>query len=171
MRISLALFLAGTLVLAGCGGWRDSRVNPGNWFGKSKSVPVATEVAEETNPLIPERQGKSIFARKEAEDLSVLVAEISALRVEPTPTGAIIYATGVAERQGAHELQLRRLDDSPAGTLEYSFNVLYPEAQTATGSIHSRTVHAAVTLSEQDMAGIRLIRVNGATNARDTRRK
>lgn len=172
MRKTLALFLAGTLILAGCGGWRDSRVNPGNWFGKSNSVAVATDSdATDVNPLLPERQGKSILAREEPEDLSVLVAEISALKVEPTPTGAIIYATGVAERQGAHEVQLRPALDSPAGTLEFTFNVVYPEGATAKGSVHSRSVHAAVTLSDQDLAGIRTIRVNGANNARDSRRK
>lgn len=171
MRKPLALILAGSLVLAGCGGWRDSRVNPTNWFGKSRSVPVAAEVGEEVNPLIPEKQRRGIFAPKETEDTSVLVGEISALRIEPTPTGAIVRATGVAERQGAHKLELRQVSDSAAGTLEFDFRVLYPDATTPTGSIHSRTIHAAVTLSKQDLAGIRVIRVSGATNARDSRRR
>lgn len=172
MRKSLALFLAGTLILAGCGGWRDSRANPGNWFGKSRSAPVAVEVADDVNPLIPSPgEGKSIFAREEAEDLSVLVAEISALKIEPTPTGAIIYVTGVADRQGAHHLELRLVEGSAPDTLEFTFNTLYPDDATETGSIHSRTVHAAATVSDQDMAGIRTIRVSGANNARDSRRK
>ncbi|MGR3622460.1 hypothetical protein [Pseudophaeobacter sp.] len=171
MRKSLALFLAATLVLSSCGGWRDSRINPGNWFGKSRSTPVEATTAEEVNPLIPEREGKSIFARAEEEDLSVPAAQISELRVEPTPTGAIIYATAIAERQGAHELELRLVPDTAPNTLEYTFHLLYPEAPTPVGSEHSRTVRAAVTLSDQSLQGIRLIRVSGSQNARETRRR
>ncbi len=171
MRKSLALILAGTLVLAGCGGWRDSRGNPGNWFGNSKTAPVPGSADPNVNTLIPQRRAKSIFARAEKEDLSVPVAQISQLRVEPTQTGAIIHVTAIAERQGAYKIDLRRLPDAEAGTLEYTFMVLYPEAATATGTPHSRTVQAAVTVSDQDMQGIRLIRVSGAENARETRRR
>ena len=171
MRKSLALILAGTLILAGCGGWSDSRINPGNWFGKSRSAPVAVAGAEATNPLLPEEGRKSIFARAEKEDLSVPVATISELRVEPTPNGAIIYATGIASRQGAHELELRLVPDTAEDTLEYTFHVLYPVDPTPAGNEHSRTLRAAVTISEQNLRGIRTIRVSGAENARETRRR
>ena len=172
MRKSLALFLAATLVLSNCGGWRDSRVNPTNWFGKSKSAPVESATdEEEVNPLIPEQQTKGIFARAAEEDFSEPVTQISELRVEPTPTGAIIYATAIADRQGAHDVELRRVDDTEADTLEYVFRVVYPEAATPVGSEHSRTVRAAVTLSEQTLRPIRVIRVTGAANQRETRRR
>lgn len=171
MRKSLVLILAGTLILSGCGGWRDSRINPGNWFGKSRSAPIAeTTATEVVNPLIPQERRKSIFARAEKEDLSVPVATISDLRVEPTPNGAIIYATAIASRQGAYEVELRQEPDAAEDTLEYTLRVVYPEASTPSGSVHSRTVQAAVTLSEQDLRGIRTIRVNGTENARETRR-
>jgi hypothetical protein len=172
MRKSLALIMAGTLVLAGCGGWSESRINPGNWFGKSRSAPVAAAGdAKEINPLIPDKGRKSIFARAEEEDLSVPVARISELRVEPTPNGAIIYASGIASRQGAHELELRQVPDTAEDTLEYTFQVLYPVDPTPAGSEHSRTVRAAVTISEQSLRGIRTIRVSGSENARETRRR
>lgn len=172
MRKSLALILAGTLILSGCGGWRESRINPGNWFGKSRSAPVAVATeSEPTNPLLAEEGRKSIFARAEKEDLSVPVAKISELRVEPTPTGAIIYASGIASRQGAHEVELRQVPTTAENTLEYTLHVLYPVSATPAGSEHSRTIQAAVTLSEQDLRGIRTIRVSGAENARETRRR
>lgn len=171
MRKSLALILAGTLIVAGCGGWRDSRINPGNWFGKSRPAPVAEANAEAANPLIPDKGRKSIFARADKEDLSVPVAQISELRVEPTPNGAIIYASGIASRQGAHEVELRPVSEAAEGTLEYTFNVLYPVAPTPAGSAHSRAVRAAVSVSEQELRGIRTIRVSGAENARETRRR
>ncbi|KPD12444.1 hypothetical protein [Phaeobacter sp. 11ANDIMAR09] len=172
MRKSLALLLTGTLVLAGCGGWSESRINPGNWFGKSRSTPVAAaSEAETVNPLLPDKGRKSIFARAEKEDLAVPVSTISELRVEPTPNGAIIYASGIASRQGAHELELRRLPDTAEDTLEYTFHVLYPVGPTPAGSEHSRTVRAAVSVTEQSLRGIRTIRVSGAENARETRRR
>jgi len=171
MRKSLALILAGTLIVAGCGGWRDSRVNPGNWFGKSSSAPVTVADTEVTNPLLPDQGRKSIFARADEEDLSVPVATISDLRIEPTPNGAIIHATGIASRQGAHEVELRLVPEAAENTLEYTLHVLYPVDPTPSGSAHSRTVQAAVTISEQSLRGIRTIRVSGAENARETRRR
>ncbi|MFT6459329.1 MAG: hypothetical protein ACJARR_003231 [Pseudophaeobacter arcticus] len=172
MRKSLALILAGTLILAGCGGWRESRINPGNWFGKSRSAPVTVAAeGEPTNPLLAEEGRKSIFARPDKEDLSVPVAKISELRVEPTPNGAIIYASGIASRQGAHKVELRPVADAADNTLEYTLHVLYPVDPTPAGSEHSRTIQAAVTVSEQSLRGIRTIRVSGAENARETRRR
>ncbi|WP_417699144.1 hypothetical protein [Pseudophaeobacter sp.] len=171
MRKPLALLMAGSLLLAGCGGWSDSRINPGNWFGKSKSTPVATAASGDVNPLIPEKTGLGIFDRPEEEDISLPARQISELRVEPTPNGAIIYATAIAARQGGYDLALKRVPDTAADTLEYTFNVVYPEAGTPTGNEHSRTLRAAVTLSEQDLRGIRTIRVSGAENARETRRR
>ncbi|MEP2717518.1 hypothetical protein [Pseudophaeobacter sp.] len=123
------------------------------------------------NPLIPENGGKSIFARPDPEDLSIPARQISELRVEPTPNGAIIYATAIAARQGAHDLELRRVPDTDPDVLEYTFRVVYPVAATPSGSEHSRTVQAAVTVSKQFLREVRIIRVIGAENQRETRRR
>ncbi len=99
MQKPLTVLLVASLLLAGCGGWSESRLNPGNWFGKSRPAPVAA--AEEVNPLIP-KSSKGIFSRPEREDVTVPIAEVTELRVDPTTTGAIIYAEGVAARQGPY---------------------------------------------------------------------
>ena len=62
MRKTLPLLLAATLVLTACAGIRDSRVNPFNWFGQSRSERI--EPAANTNPLIP--RGGGLFARARA---------------------------------------------------------------------------------------------------------
>ncbi|ANP38763.1 MULTISPECIES: hypothetical protein [Rhodobacterales] len=169
MRKPLSLLLASAIVLAGCGGWRDSRINPSNWFGSSRvaEAPVDGDV----NPLIPEKVGNGLLDKPEAEDRSVLIAEVSELRIEKTPTGAIVYATGVASRLGAFDVEMRPVPNDDPAVLEYDFRVVYPEDATAVGSAFSRTLRAAVSLGRQDLAGIRTIRVNGSGNARESRRR
>ncbi|KIC21275.1 hypothetical protein [Leisingera sp. ANG-Vp] len=169
MNKPLAITLASALVLAGCG-WKDSRLNPSNWFGSSE--PAAVEPAANTNPLLPQdSNARGIFARPEPEDVTVLISRISDLRIERTAAGAIIYATAIASRQGAYNVELRPVELPEDGVLAYDFRVVYPEFQTPTGSEFSRTVHAARTVTEQDLEGIRTVRVNGTENARESRRR
>ena len=102
MRKSLILLVVASLVLASCG-WRDSRVNPRNWFGRSKEV-AAAPAPEQVNPLIPKSRG--VFSKPIRPDTSVPVARVTELRVEQTNSGAIIYASGIAARQGAYGARL-----------------------------------------------------------------
>ncbi|OED47893.1 hypothetical protein [Leisingera sp. S232] len=169
MQKPLALTLACALVLSACG-WRDSRLNPSNWFGSSE--PAEIEVTEAVNPLLPqESNARGIFAKKPPKDKSVLVSQIADLRIERTSTGAIIRAVGIAERQGAFQVELRPVEEPGEGILAYDFRIVYPEQPTITGSEFSRTLHAARTLSNQDLQDIQLVRVNGETNARESRRR
>ena len=171
MRISLAILLVASLVVASCG-WRDSRVNPRNWFGKSREVATETEQVE-VNPLIPNRR-RGVFARPEKVDLSVPVATITELTVERTNTGAIIVATGIAERQGAYDVRL--VPDSESltpedGVLSFTFRTLYPRRGSAVGSEFSRTVRDGYSIATGDLEGVRTIRVKAAQNAMETRRR
>lgn len=169
MRRPLTLLLAGSILLAGCGGWRDSRINPTNWFGRSERI--AEPEDSTANPLIPEKTGKGVFRKSEAEDKSVLVTEVTELRIEKTPVGAIVYATAIAQRQGAYDVELRPVPNDDPAVLEYDFRVIYPQQATAAGSPFSRTLRAAASESTKDLEKVRVIRVNGATNARESRRR
>ncbi|MFC3616628.1 hypothetical protein ACFORG_23040 [Lutimaribacter marinistellae] len=172
MRIAFTGLLMATFALSSCGGWSDSRVNPSNWFGGSSEVPVDTvPVSAETNPLIPQSTGTNLLRRPEAEDRSQPIMNVTELEVAQTPSGAIIRATGVALRQGAFNAELRLDPTAAEGTLAYTFRVVYPEDPTPQGTQNSRTIRAAVTLSRQSLAGISTIRVSGAQNARETRRR
>jgi hypothetical protein len=176
MKKSLILLLAATLVVASCGAWRGSRVNPKNWFGGSESTPVAQEAPEAVNPLIPKKAGLNFFGGPddEEEDNSVLAETITELSVEQTPVGAIIHATALTKRQGAYQARLRLEEDPDAaeeGVLAYTFRVLYPATQTPVGPERTRLVHAAASVTHQELAAIRTIRVTGATNRRESRRR
>ena len=173
MRKPLMLLLATSLFLTACG-WRDARLNPRNWFGKGQTV--AVEAVKQTNPLIPQRS--ALRRKKKAVDTSVAIATITELRIDQTPTGAIILATGIAARQGGFGAELR-LDeddgnsdpDAASDVLSYTFRITYPGPLTATGTAHTRTISVAQSLSKFDLLNIRLIRVQGAQNAIESRRR
>lgn len=127
----------------------------------------------ETNPLIPPKRA-GILARPEAEDRSVPIANIADMRIDPTPSGAIVNVTGIANRQGAFDAELRLSrseEDEKNGVLSYTFFVTYPETPTPQGSERSRTINQAISLSNQDLERVRLIRVVGQQNARESRRR
>lgn len=172
-RHAIGALLLGSLTLSACGGWRDSRVNPRNWFGSSEETAVATP-EEYVNPLIPveEERARIRVGRKE-KDVEIPaepITEIADLRIDRTTSGAIVVATGVAKRQGAFEAKLVPVEDAEGSTLTYTFEVSYPEEPTYKGNAATRTIRAAVNLSNQDLRGVTTIRVEGETNARESRR-
>lgn len=173
MRIPLMMLLAASFFLVACGGWRDARVNPRNWFGNSRSVEVQIPAdARPTNPLIPQRSG--VASRPDPIDTSVEITAVTELQINQTTTGAILLVTGIAERQGAFDAELR-IDpvdvENPSDVLAFTFRVVYPQDPTAAGTEHTRTIHVAHSLSNQDLRGIRLIRVRGAQNIMESRRR
>ena len=173
MRISIAALLVTGITLSGCSGWQGSRANPSNWFSKSQTADAASDASSgEVNALIPDDEGSGLFSSSSGpeEDFSVAIAQVTELKIEKTPSGAIIYATGLASRQGAYEVRLSRNEDSDGASLDYSFRVVYPEQATPIGSENSRILRVAVSLTHQDLAGIKLIRVSSESNARETRR-
>lgn len=156
--------------MSSCGVIRDSKVNPRNWFGRSDEIRREVE-AETVNPLIPVEDKVDLVRKAEEEETRVLLDAVTEMRVERTPTGAIIYATGLPARQGAFDVALRPNEDAEDGVLELEFVVNYPEFATQRGSEFSRTVRAAYSLSNGDLRDVRLIRVLAAENARETRRQ
>ncbi|MDK3074163.1 hypothetical protein QO034_13670 [Sedimentitalea sp. JM2-8] len=171
MKTNVIVLTAASLALSACG-WRDSSLNPGNWFGSSE--PVQSVAADgSVNALIPPERG-GLLRRPEAADLSVPIASVTKLQIDPTPSGAIILAEGVASRQGAFAAELRPVNPelvSDDGILELDFRVAYPPWETPVGDQRSRTVVDAYTLSRQDLSAVRLVRVRGAQNALESRRR
>lgn len=173
MQKPLTVLLVASLLLAGCGGWRDSRINPTNWFGNSRSQPVEAAAADDANPLVPSRR-RGVFSRTPRADISVPIATISELRVEPTADGAIVYAAGIATRQGPYQVELRPVttdEEAENGVMSFSFRVVYPEDATPVGTELSRTVHVAHSLSRQEIRNVRMVRVAGRENLREVRRR
>ncbi len=172
MRVTvISGFILTATILTACNSWRNSSVNPSNWFGGSEEVAVSATPAN-VNPLIPPARAN---ARPVSVYQGVLIETVSDLRVERDPTGAIILATGIATRQGAYEARLIPVieNDLPDenGVLTYTFEVLYPPDASPAGSEQTRRVSVARSVSLQTLEAVRLIRVVGATNARETRRR
>lgn len=137
--------------LAGCGGFRQSRLNPFNWFGRSEP--------RETIVLPDERQ-----------DARPLVETVLSMTVEPIPGGAIVRARGQTPTQGWWKAELVPLDIDEDGVLVYEFRLLPPVGQTDVNTPQSRQVDVAIYISDIRLDRVREIVVQGATNARSARR-
>jgi hypothetical protein len=148
-RPLLALCLCA--LIAGCGGFRDSRLNPANWFGRSEPR-------------------ETIVLPDESQDPRPLVETVLSMTVEPIPGGAIVRARGQTPTQGWWQAELVPLDLDDQGKLVYEFRIEPPLQVTATGTPQSRQVDVAIFISEIRLDGVREVVVQGATNARSARR-
>ena len=139
------------LALSGCGGARDSRLNPFNWFKKSEP--------RETIVLTSERN-----------DPRPLVEAVLSMSVEPMPGGAIVRATGLTPTQGWWSAELVPLPVDQDGVMVYEFRLLPPITKTDVNTPRSREVEVAIYISDFKLDGVREIVVQGSGNARTARR-
>lgn len=137
--------------LAACGGMRDSKLNPFNWFKKSepRELIVLEEAAGDGRPLIE---------------------AVLSLSVEPMPGGAIVRARGQTPTQGWWKAELVPLPLDESGALVYEFRLLPPITKTDVNTPRSREVDVAIYISDYKLEAVREIVVQGATNARVSRR-
>jgi hypothetical protein len=139
------------LGLAGCGGLRDSRLNPFNWFRKSEPRETIVLPGQEADP-----RG--------------LVEAVLDLKVEPIPGGAIVRARGQAPTQGYWQAELVPQPLTEGGTQVYEFRIFPPTARSDVNTPQSRQVDVAIYISDVKLENVREIVVQGATNARSSRR-
>lgn len=139
------------LLLIGCGGFRDSRLNPLNWFGRSE--PRETIVLPDA-----------------AADPRPLVENVLTMTVEPMPGGAIIRATGQTPTQGWWQAELVPQPLTEDGVLVFEFRLLPPITRTDVNTPRSRQVTVAQYISDIKLEAVREIVVQGANNARAARR-
>ena len=151
-RQILTIALTATLALTACAGIRSSKLNPLNWFGRSQVV----EVNEFGTPSIQEKRP--------------LVEQVLSMKIEATPYGAIVSATGLSSMQGYYDAELvaRPVDDK--GVLVYDFRLMPPPEQKPVGTQRTREVTAGAHLSKIKLEGIRQIVVQGASNALSSKR-
>ena len=145
MRL-IALTAAAALILTGCGGLGGSRLNPLNWFGGDREVRAAP--TERAAPDIP------------------LVDQIVSLQVDQGPGGAIVSTVGLPPTQGFWRAELVRVPDDDPSTYRMEFQILPPLTPQRQGTQPSREVLAGTFLSDQTLAGVRRIVVQGARNQR-----
>lgn len=171
MRRIAILLVVSSMVLSACSGWRDSRVNPSNWFGKSRSAPAPVATAENPNPLIPERTG--IFRKDKREVYEgTLLREVTDVVIERTSSGAIVRVTGMSSLQGAYDVRLTsETDGEPLdGVLTFSLKAVQPENQ-GVGTTSGRTVRVGRFVSNQVLERTSTVRIVADTNVRTTRRR
>lgn len=147
------------MVVAGCARVRDSRINPLNWFGNSESARSTAQVSAE--------------AAAEPTDPRPLVEEVTALRIDRTPEGAIITAVGLPPTQGFWDPELVRAsggDAAQSGGLVFEFRIERPLGQQQAGTAPSREVTVGQFISNQSLEGVRSITVQGRTTQRTVRR-
>ena len=173
MRPFVSVMLCGALFLGGCG-FGQSRLNPVNWFGSTQEESVQTATAEEINPLIPERSG--MFQRSRARVAvyqGTPVEAVSSLVIERVPGGAIIRASGIAASADVFDVQLTAANDEEPvdGVLTYRLEGVSPSPARVIGNARQREVIAARSLTDQQLAGVRTIRVEARTNAQSSRRR
>ncbi|MFN4129031.1 MAG: hypothetical protein ACK4GC_04345 [Paracoccaceae bacterium] len=151
MKRPVTAALVAVLVLTSCGGVRESRLNPFNWFGRSERVETLTPVAAKVDPRL-------------------LVADVVTLSIEPYSGGAIVRATGVMESQGWWQAELVEVKGDDPTHLVLDFRILPPVTQTAVGNARSREVTAAMTVNPRRLEDITRVTVQGERSARTTRR-
>jgi hypothetical protein len=162
MKRSLIVSLSAVLVLASCGGGSSG------WF----QSPFKHEADAVGNPLIPEKAASESVFREQVDNSyqGWDVAEVSALRLERRPGGAILRATALADYQGAFDLRLVR-DAAASGDGRLVYNLRAIQAPDGTkGSARSRSNDVAILLSDSDLATVRVIEVKAARNRRSVRR-
>lgn len=152
MTARWALALTLTVALAGCGGLRDSRLNPFNWFGRSAP---AARVVVETGPQVDPRP---------------LVETVTDMQVDAFRGGAIVRATGLNPTQGYWEAELVELPIDENGVLVLEFRILPPITRADVSTPRSREVTVGTSLSDIKLAKISRIVVQGKTNARASAR-
>jgi len=152
MKRSLLAAMAVVLLVSACSAMRTSKLNPFNWFGRSQATGTAAVV-------LP---GPEADARP-------LVEQVLSLAVEAMPGGAIVRATGLPPTQGWWDAELAALPITD-GKLVYDFRLLAPPQPAAVSTQRSREVTVAVFVPTMTLDEVNSITVQGAQNARTSRR-
>lgn len=151
---ALAL-LAASVLLTACGGSGGS-FNPFNWFRRAPQEEMLTAAPQS----------------EVAPDFRELVEQVVDLKIEQSPGGAIVRATGLPPTQGYFDAELvARNDALPVdGVLTFEFRVHAPFGFELVSNESSRQIIVGHFLTEQALSGVNSIRVIAKTNALTSRR-
>lgn len=151
MTRPLLALIALSLVLAGCSGVRNSRMNPLNWFGNSTEQSQLGPITLET-------------------DNRALVPSVAAMSIERTSTGALVRAEAQMPGQGWWDAALIAENQGRPvnGVLTYRFVAAAPRGPVP--GTRPQTLVVATPVSEYLLEEITTIVVQGATNSRSARR-
>lgn len=159
MKKPLLAALMLTVALGACG-FRQSKLNPFNWFGNSQQQAVPAQYDPATGQKIVPQATPG------------MVAQVTDLVVERRPGGALVRATGLPPTQGWWNAGLKAENDGVPvkGVLTFRFVIAPPPGATPVSTPQSREVTVAIYLSDAQLAGVTQITVTGTENARSSRR-
>lgn len=165
MRTPVLILLSSSLALSAC----QSRVNPVNWFGNDREDAVVTA----GNPLIPDEteEGQSFFAQEQAvEYVGKPISQVTNVQVHQVTEGQLVMAVGVSSVHGTHTARLVPSDAGVEnGVLTLNFMAIPPAEPIVGGSDLTREITTATVLTDQQMSGVRTIRVAASGNVIDQR--
>lgn len=155
MKAPLLAILTATLFLSACDSVRNSRANPFNWFSRSTEETLAVTAPE-----------GGVY------DDRAMVSQVTALKADKAPGGAIITAVGLPPYQGywAAELIAENNGAPVNGVLSFQFRVYPPAVAAPQGTPLSRELSAGIFVSDQSLDGVKTITVKGGQNQRSVRR-
>ena len=151
MKLPILAVLVLTLSVSGCARIAASRFNPLNWFGQARPTVVTTLYVppEEARPL---------------------VAQVTDLKVEPFPGGAIVRATGLPPTLGYSQAELVAAPVDDQGRLVFAFRLIAPLEAAGAGTPFARQITVAASVSTITQQGVRSIVVQGENNALSVQR-
>ena len=154
MKRTVVSLLVVAVSVSACGSIRDSRMNPLNWFGESRS------------------QAPTLGQISDTIDNRALVARISGLSVENTSSGAIVRAEGQTPSAGWWDAELipENFGRPVDGVLTFRFVAAAPREPVPGTSEALRTLTAAYALSQAQLDVTSSIVVTGGENSRRARR-
>ena len=146
MKLPIIAVLMLSLMLAGCARIAASRFNPLNWFGAARPTVVTTLYVPptETRPL---------------------VAQVTELKVEPYPGGALVRATGLPATLGYWQAELVAQPVDDQGRLVFEFRLYAPLDAGGFATPFARQITVAASVSAITLQGVRSVVVQGAGNA------
>ena len=157
MLSKLGVLVVISVALTGCARVSESKFNPLNWFDRAPEA--ASDAPVQRKPLVPSQAEVTIV------DARVLIETLSSASLEPSSSGAILRATGIAASQGYFNAELV-LVDITNGVLTYDFRVERPAGYEAIGSAASRQFTVATVIDAASLRGVRGVVVRGANGSK-----
>lgn len=161
-NVLLPLVISGAL--AGCGTLTGSANSSAGSFGSGGSSASAGSSGSGSFGTPRNEPQQVVDKRTVAADGRRLIAVLKDARLERTRDGAIIRATGVADRQGYYDAVLfspTRMQPDETGTLLLEFRAREPQFPTPVSTEWSRTITVGAFVSNPRLAKIRRIVVAG----------
>lgn len=147
--------LVGICLLAGCSGGSGfslSKLNPFTWGSGSETTEAQVAAARQQLAVV--------------DDGRVALATVTALAVEPNPTGVIIRANGIAPGAGYHSAALRPIGGGRPdadGTIRFMLVARPPEGNG--GTLPGQSMSAAAFLGKGRIAGASRVMVSAGDGA------